>query len=123
MSRASTAKNRPLRPWPRSHRRSLGRERDNSRILGRIGPVGELAETRNVGRLPEQVALRFVAKLAFKKREFGGRFYSLRKDRKTQRPPEAKHRAHNRGRLIIDVDRLDEGAIDLDLVERKGAQV
>src|ERR1700704_6076401 len=85
--------------------------------------MGQLSEARDLTRPSQQVALNLVAKLAFEKRELGGCLDALRQDRKTQRPAKSQHRAYYGGRLIVDIDRFDEGPVDLHLVEGKGPQV
>src|ERR1700730_1319466 len=96
---------------------------DDGRLLGDIAAMGELAETFDIGRPSEEIALHLVAKLTFKEREFGRSLDPLGEDRKIERAAEPKHRAHDRGRLLVDIDRLDEGAVDLDLIEWKGSQI
>src|ERR1700733_2558747 len=85
--------------------------------------MGVRTEAVNVGGPSEQETLRLLAKLAFKKAKFGLCLHALREDRKTECLAETKHRAHDRGGLAIDIDRFDEGAVDLDLVKRKCPQI
>src|ERR1700721_2160492 len=85
--------------------------------------MGQLTKAVNAGRPPEKIALHLVAKLGLEKLKLGGRLHALSKYRKIERPPEPKHRANDRGSLVVDVDRLDEGAVDLDFVERKRPQI
>ncbi len=84
---------------------------------------GQVPEPVDRTGAAEQVALRLLARLFPQEGELAGRLDALGQDRQAEAAAEAEHRAHDRRRLLARVDGAGEGGIDLDLVERKGAQV
>ncbi len=86
--------------------------------------VCQVAELRDRRRATEQITLHFVAGLALQKSEFVAGFDAFGKNRK----PEAAAEGPSTARTMVaacslEMDRGDERAINLDLVERKGAQI
>src|SRR3954468_4293513 len=79
----------------------------------------EMPVLLDVGWPAQQIALGFVARFSCEKLPLSLGLYAFRKNRQAEAPAETKHGAHDRGRLFVAVDRTDERAIDLDLVERK----
>lgn len=70
-------------------------------------------------RRTDVIALDFVAFLAFEQRQLGGRLDALDGDAHAERIAEQDDRVHDRMRFLVVDDVVDEGLIDLDLVEGK----
>lgn len=73
------------------------------------------------GRPAHQVSLSAMALLGSKEAELRLRFNALSHNRHLKAAAQADHRAHNRRRLLVAVDRPHKGAINLDLIERERA--
>src|SRR5690242_18612606 len=104
-------------------RRFSRRTRAGGKRQPGVGAVRDLPKLLNAGGPAEQIALDLVAKLVRQEIELARRFYTFRQHGQAETPPEAQHRAHDGCRLTVHVDRLDEGSVDLDLVERESPQV
>ncbi|GCC44573.1 hypothetical protein chiPu_0028521, partial [Chiloscyllium punctatum] len=74
-------------------------------------------------RPADQIALHRVAAFLGKEGELGLGLDAFGDDRHFKAVAEIDHRAHDRGRLRIAAEIDDEGAVDLDLVERKRLQI
>ena len=85
--------------------------------------MSKLAKAFDSGRASEQIALHLVAKFVLQELQFGVGLDAFRQHRQAQSTSEAEHGADDGRGLIVAMDRLDERAVDLDLVERKRAQV
>src|SRR3954464_11833008 len=77
----------------------------------------------DLGRAAEQVSLGYIATFALQEIEFGAGFDALRQHRQAKPAPKPQHGANDGRGLRVGIDRLDERTVDLDLVERKGAQI
>src|ERR1700704_4301324 len=85
--------------------------------------MGEVAKTGDGGRASEQIALHLVTLFVLQELQFGVSLDAFRQHRQTKSASETEHGTDDGRGLIVGVDRLDERAVDLDLVERKRAQV
>ncbi len=85
--------------------------------------MGQAAVVLDVGGLSQEIALHLFAKLALEKVKLGGCLDAFREHGKIEGAAEPEDQTHDRGGLAIGIDRFDEGAIDLDLVEGKGMDV
>src|SRR5882762_1674181 len=85
--------------------------------------MGEIAKTSDRGRTSEQIALHLVTLFVLQELQLGIGLDAFRQHRQTKSTSKAQDRADNGRGLIVGIDRLDERAVDLDLVERKRAQV
>src|SRR6266480_2092840 len=83
----------------------------------------EVAEVTNCGRTSKQISLYLVAQLILQKLQLSVGLDAFRKHEQAKSATEAQYRPDDRGGLTVGIDRLDEGAVDLDSVERKRAQV
>src|SRR5229473_8347872 len=83
----------------------------------------EVAEATNCGRSSEQISLYLVAHLVPQELQFSVGLDAFREHGQAKSATEAQYRPDNRRGLTVGIDRLDEGAVDLDPVERKRAQV
>src|SRR5881396_1027639 len=96
---------------------------------GRVGRfrrhafMRQMPEGADRRRPPEQVALRLVATFLLQELQLGIGLDAFGQHRQAQAAAEAEHGADDGGGLIVAIDRLDERAVDLDLVERERAQV
>src|ERR1700688_1369507 len=85
--------------------------------------MGEIAKTNDGGRASKQIALPLVTLLVLQELQLGVGLDAFRQHRQTKSTSKAQDGADNGRGLIVGIDRLDERAVDLDLVERKRAQV
>src|SRR5260370_41783764 len=83
----------------------------------------EVEESSYFGWLPEPISLNLIAEFGAQETQLLAGLDPFRQHRQLEPAPDAKHRANDGRRLFVGVDRLDEGAIDLDLVERECPQV
>src|SRR5581483_1834420 len=83
----------------------------------------EVAEAGDMGRLSDEISLNLIAVFRAQETQLLTGLDTFRQHRQIQPAPDAEHRANDGRRLFVGVDRLDEGAVDLDLVEREGPQV
>src|SRR5690242_6356023 len=83
----------------------------------------ELAEIFLGHWLAEQIALDQVAILLLQEAELGGRLHTLGGDLDPQRFAERDDGADDRHRVRVLLHLRDEGAVDLDLVEREALEV
>src|SRR5579862_230284 len=85
--------------------------------------MGVSAEAADRGRSAQQIALDLVAAFFLEEAQLLVGLDAFGDHRQAEALAEAEHGAHDRGRLLVRMDLLDERAVDLDPVERKGAQV
>ena len=78
---------------------------------------------RDRRRLADEIALHHVAALVGEEAELFLGFDALGDDRHVEAVAEADHRADDRRRLRVAAEIHDEGAVDLDLVERERLQI
>src|ERR1700710_2239857 len=83
----------------------------------------EVSKIADRGRAPEQISLRLVATFVPQEMQLGVGLDAFRQHRQTKSTSKTKYRTDNGRGLIVGIDRLDERTVDLDLVERKRAQV
>src|ERR1700674_4207341 len=85
--------------------------------------MGEMAEAADGSRAAEQISLHLVTHLVLQELQLSAGLDAFGEHRQAQSATEAQYRQDDRRGLTIGIDRLDEGAIDLDPVERKRAQI
>src|ERR1700754_4976424 len=85
--------------------------------------MGEGSKIADRGRPSEQISLRLVAKFVAQEMQLRVGLDAFRQHRQTEPAYKTKHRPYNGRGLIVGIDRLNERTVDLDLVERKCAQV
>src|ERR1700743_68023 len=85
-----------------------------------VSKTPELLDRR---RAAEQEALYLVAGFVAQELQLGVGLDALGQHRQTEAAAQSEHRADDGGCLAVGVYGLDEGAVDLDLVEREGTQV
>src|SRR2546421_7263735 len=83
----------------------------------------EVAEVSYICRFPDQIPLNLIAELGAQETQLLVGLNTFRQHRQLEPAPNAKHRSNDGRRLFVGVNRLDEGTIDLDLVERECPQV
>src|SRR6185295_10480822 len=110
----------------------LPRMRLGSRLGGRRGACREACDGLRTGdrgegfdrlRLTQKISLSLTAELGCEELQFRTRLYAFRHHRKVEAASEAEDSADDRRRLLVVVDGIDEGLVDLELVEGKGAQI
>ena len=81
--------------------------------------MGEMAEAADGGRAPEQISLHLVTHLVLQELQLSAGLDAFGEHRQPQSAAEAQYRPDDRRGLSVGIDRFDEGAIDLDPVERR----
>src|SRR5260370_34161912 len=83
----------------------------------------EVAEASYVGRFPDQIPLNLITELGAQETQLLVGLNTFRQHRQLEPAPNAKHCANDGRRLFVHVTRLDQGTIELELVERECPQV
>src|SRR6266550_5154011 len=113
-----------LSPSPAFRFQALGRSQGKLvACLQRGSPMREVVEAADGGRTSKQISLRLIAQLVLQELQFGIGLDAFREHGQAEAAAKAQYRPDNRRGLTVGVDRLDEGAVDLDPVERKRAQI
>ena len=83
----------------------------------------EVVEAADRGRTSEQISLHLVAPFVLQELQFGVGLDAFREYRQAESATKPQYRPDDRRGLTVGIDRLDEGTVDLDPVERKRPQV
>src|SRR5260370_17835300 len=85
--------------------------------------MGEVVEAADRGRTSEQISLHLVAPFVLQELQFGVGLDAFREYRQAESATKPQYRPDDRRGLTVGIDRLDEGTVELNPVERKRAQV
>src|ERR1700733_768178 len=85
--------------------------------------MGVLAEAVDRRRPAQEITLNLVAAFLLQEAQFLVGLDAFGNDRQPEALAEAEHRPHDRRRLLVVMDRLDDGSVDLDTIKREVAPV